>query len=317
MRGLLLWVLLAALVGAAALWLWLREDEAASEAEPPALENPAAAPDEKQVAPSLAIAPPPGPKIVEAKMSSGVAVRLIRPPRIEPPSAPYGAGYEALRQAAEKGEPVAQYRLGLMLYRCRDVPADEAALSGRINQVYQTRQSDGWDVDDPAQEERGLRQDFADCRGVPSEVRGSYRDWMKQAAESGLIEAQLDLMFHLPKAEYCQFIENCTPAQAQFMAGLREEARLHVTRALQAGSVEALRTVGGWALNDEMGSIDEIEAYAHFSAYDQIQQGLNRERELGPMLARLKSKLRPVDIDQAEARARELLSNPKCCVLTR
>lgn len=257
------------------------------------------------------------PRVVQAIAPSGVHLRVERRPRLDTPSPPYGPQLAELQAASDRGDPVAQYRLGTMLYQCRDVPADDAQLAKGIEEIHQTRSRGGWDVADPAQEERALRTAYANCEGVPAPSRTQFRDLLRSAADQGLIEAQLNLMFYLPQADYCQFIENCTPKQAQFMAGLREEARTSVTKALEGGSVEALRTVGGWALNEEMGTPDDVEAYAHFSAYDQIQQATGRERELGVMLAGLKKRLRPVDMERAEARAKELLSNPNCCVLTR
>jgi TPR repeat protein len=260
---------------------------------------------------------PRAPQVIERIAASGVPIRLTRRPRIDVPSPPYGPQLQALQAAADSGDPDARYRLGLMLYQCRDVPADEAGLSRAVEELHQTRSRGGWDVTDPAQEERALRTTYADCQGVPAAARTQYREPMRAAADAGLIEAQLNLMFHLPPGEYCQFIEDCTPAQAQRMLALRDEARTYVSRALDGGSVEALRTVGGWYLNDEMGTPDPVEAYAHFSAYDQIQQAAGRERELTAMLAGLKARLRPVDLAQAETRAKALLSDPDCCVLTR
>lgn len=257
------------------------------------------------------------PAVLETHSDSGVPIRIVRRPRIDPPSPPFGAVYGELLATAESGEPTAQYRLGQLLYRCRGVPAADSELASRIDRVYQTRRHDGWDIDDPAQTERSLRQDFEHCRGVPAEARGEYRDWMRRAADQGLMEAQLNLMFHLPQAEYCQYIENCTPEQARFMAGLREEARQDVTRALEAGSVDALRTVGGWALNEEMGTPDPMQALAYFSAYDQILRATGRDSELGAMLAGLRERLRPVDLDEAESRTDDLLRNPRCCQVTR
>lgn len=257
------------------------------------------------------------PRVIEAVSSSGVSLRVTRSPRIEPPGPPYGLAFERLRAGAETAPPATQYQLALLLYRCRDAASDEGDLARQIDQLYQTRRSRGWDVEDPAQEELQLREDYSACAGITAAERQDYRLWMQRAAERGLMDAQLNLMFHLPKADYCQFIHDCTASQLALMATLREEARAQVAKALAAGSVEALRTVGGWALNEEMGAPDEVEAYAHFSAYDQIQQAVGRERELTAMLSGLRSRLRPVDRERAEARAKELLSNPSCCVLTR
>lgn len=258
-----------------------------------------------------------GPRVVRAVARSGVRLRVEKRPRIDVPAPPYAARMAELQAASDRGDPVARYQLGTMLYQCRDVPVDEAGLSKGVEEIHQTRTHDGWEVSDPAQEEQTLRTSYANCLGVPADARAHFRDLLRSAADQGLVEAQLNLMFYLPQSDYCQFIEDCTPQQAQFMATLREEARANVTKALEAGSVEALRTVGGWALNDEMGTPDEVEAYAHFSAYDQIQQATGQERELGVMLASIRKRLRPVDLERADARARELLSNPNCCVLTR
>lgn len=261
--------------------------------------------------------PPVEPAVREVQTRSGVAVRLQRASRIDVPVPPYGALYAQLSAGIESAPPAEQYRFGLLLYQCRDVPAQAGELAAKIEQVHQTRRLDGWDIGDPVMEEATLRRDFDNCAGIPAEERRAHRDWMKRAAEQGQMEAQLNLMYYLPKAEYCQFIEDCTPQQAAFMTSLREESRTTIQQALEAGSVEALRTVGSWALNDEMGPPDPIQAYAYLSAYDQVQQAAGRERELARMLEQIAERLRPVDLELAEARARELLANPNCCVMTR
>lgn len=260
---------------------------------------------------------PSDPAEVEAVATSGVRIRLKRRPRLDVPAPPYGPQLADLLAASDQGDAVAQYRLGLMLYQCREIPADAQGLAAAVEEIHQTRSRDGWDVADPAQEEQALRTAYANCSGVPAPARIAYRERLRAAADAGLIEAQLNLMFHLPPGEYCQYIEDCTPQQAEAMRVLRDEAREQVGKALAGGSLEALRTVGGWYLNEEMGTPDPVEAWAHFSAYDQIQQAAGRERELTTMLAGIESRLRPVDLERARARARELLSNPSCCVLTR
>lgn len=257
------------------------------------------------------------PQVFERVAPSGVPLRLVRRPRLDIPSPPYGPHLAALQAASDAGDAEARYRLGVMLYQCRDVPEGEAALGKAVEELYQTRSRGGWDVSDPAQEEQTLRTAYDFCQGIPGPARTGYRELLKAAADAGVVEAQLNLMFYLPPGEYCQFLEDCSPAQVQRMAVLREEARSYVTRALEAGSVEALRTVGGWFLNEEMGTPDPVEAYAHFSAYDQIQQVAGRERELGAMLAGIRKRLRPVDLERAQSRAKELLANPRCCLLTR
>mgnify|MGYP001576690892 CR=1 FL=1 len=301
--------LLAALVG----WWALRPGSASAPVTTPGSSFEAT----QGAAPGVIVDRVETPKVIEARSASGIPLRVTRTPRIDVPLPPYGPAYQRLREGAETAVPATQYQLGLLLYRCRDAASDGGDLARQIDQLYQTRRSRGWDVDDPAQEELQLREDYSACAGIPAAERQDYRLWMQRAAERGLMDAQLNLMFHLPRADYCQFIQDCTASQLALMATLRDEARAQVAKALAAGSVEALRTVGGWHLNEEMGTPDEVEAYAHFSAYDQIQQAVGRERELTAMLAGIKSRLRPVDLERAEARAKDLLSNPSCCVLTR
>ena len=313
--GLCALVVLVAVIVLAARWRSADSAPAGSESTP----APATDATESPEGPTDALPDPSPaePAVREVQTRSGVAVRLQRAPRIDVPVPPYGALYAQLSAGIETAPPAEQYRFGLLLYQCRDVPEQAAELAAKIEQVHQTRRLDGWDIGDPVIEEAALRRDFDNCAGIPAEARRAHRDWMKRAAGQGQMEAQLNLMYYLPKAEYCQFIEDCTPQQAAFMTGLREESRAAIQQALEAGSVEALRTVGSWALNDEMGPPDPIQAYAYLSAYDQVQQAAGRERELARMLEQIAERLRPVDQELAETRARELLANPNCCVMTR
>lgn len=296
---------------------WVLEDD---RARPPISSEAAVSPGRDGVTTPVAVDavhPPAAPAVLDVVAESGVRLRLTRRPRLDRPSPPFALAYQRLLPLAEQGDGVAQYQLGLMLYDCRDIPVADNELAVAIEQIHQTRRHDGWDVTEPAQEEQALRSGFEQCLGVPREAREDFREWLLRAADGGLVEAQMDLMYHLPKARYCQFIADCTPAQAALMAQLREESRGNVAKAHQAGAAEALRTLGGWALNEEMGTPDDVEAYAYFRAYDQIQQAAGRERELERMLDGLRPRLRPVDLDRAERRARELLSAPNCCLLTR
>ncbi len=254
---------------------------------------------------------------IKAVSDSGVRFSIRRELRISAPKPPYGSAYAALRPGAEKARPDVQYQLGLMLYRCRDVPVHADVLKAQVDLMYQTRRSRGWEVDNPALEEKGMRASFRDCIGVPEPARHEYREWIQRAADAGLMEAQLNLMFHLPEGEYCQFIADCSDEQQRLMQSLREEARVYVGRAQEAGSAEALRILGAWALNDEMGAPNDVEAYAMFSAYDQIVRAAGEPSEVDRMLGSVEKRLRPIDIANANERAKAILGNPNCCVLTR
>jgi TPR repeat protein len=246
-----------------------------------------------------------------------VKITVRQRPRIATLAPPYADKLQAIKAGVDAGEPVARYQAGLALYECRDVPVDDKGLQAEVEEIHQTRKHQGWEVSDPATEERALRAGYKACLGVSTEERDKFRDYLKSAADAGLLEAQLDLMYHLPKGEYCQYIEDCPPKAVAAMSALREEAKTYVQKALDGGSVEAMRTMAGWNLNEEMGTPNEIEAYAYFDAYDQVQKAFGQEREVVAMLKGLKKRLRPVDLDQAAAKTKELLSNPNCCLLTK
>ncbi|MDB5988416.1 MAG: sel1 repeat family protein [Nevskia sp.] len=279
--------------------------------------NPAS---DARVADSATSAAPPSalgkPVEQRAVSASGVPIRLIRRPAVGVISPPYGAAYAQLLPAAQAGDTLAQLRLGLLLYECRDVPADVATLEHDIESTYQTRRRGGWDVADPQLEEKTLRRRFQDCRDVPAAQRGAYRDWIKQAADSGLLEAQLELPLHLPQGEYCQYLAECSVAQRARQEALQQEAIDYTTRARDAGSAAALWTIGGWYAQGEVLDTNDVEAYANFRALDEINQAAGQPQRFAQMLTSLRARLRPADLISAEARADALLSNPNCCVLT-
>lgn len=307
-RALLLGVL--AVVLALLVWRY----EAGREPEGPASEGteaPAAAAPEPTSATGNA-----APTVREVRVASGIPVKLIRRPRISLPDPPYGPAYDKLIGPAQNGDTTAQYKLGLLLYECRDVPEDAAALAHDIETVYQTRRRDGFDVDNPKDEEQTLRRRFDECAGVPQAQRGRYRDWLRQSADAGLIEAQLDLPLHLPPGEYCQYMSECTPEQRARQEALQSEAADYLGRARDNGSIAALWTFGAWYAEGDVLPQNYIEAYADFYVLDQVYAAAGESRRFKAMLDDLRGRLRPVDQQQAEARAKEILSNPKCCVMT-
>jgi TPR repeat protein len=300
-------VLLAAVL---AWWLWRRP------AAPPA----AGADTSAQAPAAAASAPAPtaatGDTVQKAVSASGVPIKLVRRVRLGVPDPPYGPAYEKLLPLAKGGDSAAQYQLGLLLYECRDVPEDDAGLAKQIEETYETRRRNGWDVDDPAGEEKSLRRRHDECAGVPQAERGNYRDYLRQAADSGLMQAELDLPLHLPDAQYCQYLSECTPEQRSMQEALQKEAVDYLGKARDAGSASALWTFGSWYAEGDVLPQNNIEAYADFSALDQIFGAAGDERRFGGMLSDLGNRLRPADLAQAQARAKEILSNPNCCVLT-
>lgn len=309
---------LLALVAGLIWWVWPEgSPEMASPAGPGVSGEPGGEALDDTAGAEATAGKPSEPEVIEAVSASGVSIRIRELPRVAVPKPPYLEPFQALRPGAEEADPITQYALGQMLYRCREVPEQAEELQGQIDRMYQTREVDGWPVDDPELEAQTMRQAFADCEGIPAAERLDFRQWLQRAAEAGLLEAQVNLMFHLPVAEYCQFLSDCSAEQKILMESLREEARVQVGRALEAGSVDAMRTLAGWAINEEMGPVDPVEAWAMFSAYEQVLSAAGEGGEVQRMLDSLEGQLRPVDRERGEARIEAVLANPNCCLLIR
>lgn len=308
--------LLATLMAAALAGWWLSRPE--SPATLPELEAPpaptAAAAAETPSVPAPAAA---GRQTIEqATLKSGRTLRIVRRAATALPVGALGPLYAKLAEEAASGNSVSNYRLGMLLYECHDIPADPAALDRAIEAVHQTRRADGFDVASPAEEEKRLRSRYQDCDGVPAAERGRYREHLKAAADAGVIEAQLNLPLKLPPGEWCQYLSECAPEQRAAQEALQKEAIDYVGRAREAGSAAALWTFAGWYAEGEVLPRDDVEAYAHFKALDEINEATRQPRRFDRLLASLRRRLRPVDLDRADSRASELLANPNCCVIT-
>lgn len=315
-RAVRLAALLALVFGAWCAYVWLTVDfpqpvdpvpEAVVAVEPPPVVEPSAAP-----------LPPARPRqtVERAVVESGIAIRLVRRPKVQPPAGRLADAYAVLLPEAQSGNALSQHRLGNLLYECRDVPASADLLAAEIEAIHQTRRRGRWEVDSPKAEIATMRHQFAQCDGIPVEARAGFRDWLKSAADAGVLEAQLDLPLRLPPDDYCQYLAECTPDLRAKQEALQAEAIDYTTRAREAGSVAALWSFAGWHAGGEVLPQDDIEAYAHFRALDQIHAAAKLTPRFGSLLAGMKKRLRPVDVDAGEARARALLSNPRCCVIT-
>ncbi|GAC1622325.1 MAG: hypothetical protein NVS9B10_06190 [Nevskia sp.] len=307
-----------ALIVAITVALWLTFGTEGARQRDPALD--AAVP--AGAAAPVAVPPPPAApatprQTVENKvLASGRTIRVIRRARIALPTGRMVDDYTRLAPEAQSGNALSQYRLGLLLYECRDVPADAGTLDREVEAIHQTRRHGGWDVSAPKSEESILRSRYEECEGIPVEARLKFRDWLKSAADAGVIEAEINLPLKLPPAEYCQFLSECSPEQRASQEALQKEALDYLGRARDAGSVSALWTFGAWYAEGEVLPKNDIEAYAHFRALDQINAVTGESQRFEKLLADMKKRLRPIDLDQAETRANELLSNPNCCVIT-
>ncbi|WP_293000687.1 hypothetical protein [Nevskia sp.] len=309
-------LLLGLLTLAVVLWWLIAERASAPVPAPPIVAESTPAAAEAAEPAKAAVPAAPRQTVEKAVVESGIPVRLVRRVRIKPPAGRLADGYAALLPEAMSGNRVSQYRLGLLLYECREVPVDQAGLDRDVEAIHQTRRRSGWEVSAPKAEEATLRHLYAQCDGIPQDARTGFRDWLKQAADAGVIEAQINLPLKIPPDDYCQFLAECSPEQRAKQEALQAEAIDYVGRAREAGSVAALWTFAAWYAEGEVLPQNDIEAYAHFRALDQINAAAKQTPRFDKLLAGMRQRLRPVDVDAGEARSRELLSNPNCCVIT-
>ena len=317
MKGGLKWGLLIAAMLVIAVFVYRsQQPDAPLVAELPVDAAPVEVPAEPAAPPAPVVPATPRQTVESAVVESGIAIRLVRRPRIAQPPGRFAEAYAKLLPEAQSGNALSQYRLGNLLFECREVPANADALEAEIEAIHQTRRRGRWEVDSPKAEIATMRHQFAQCEGIPAEARQGFRDWLKSSADAGVIEAQLNLPMRLPPDDYCQFLAECAPEIRARQEALQAEAIDYTGRARDAGSVAALWTYAGWYASGEVLPQNDIEAYAHFRALDQIHGAAKLTPRFGKLLSGMKKRLRPVDVDAGEARARELLSNPRCCVIT-
>lgn len=240
---------------------------------------------------------------------------------------PLGPHYADLLPSAMKGNPEAQFKIAAIVNQCSNTPSTPEMLKSVISAALKTRRYlGGTRVEDPKAFEQQMRQDYIDCKGVDQAQRGRGRAWARQAATAGLMDAQESLMFmSRPGTVFYSWKRDSKENNARD-AEHYESMMSALVAARGAGSVEALVTLGGRYAQSHISNppwerayFDPVKSYAHFYAYDQIQQAIGGKRRKpikGTEVGDIYASLKPDQRKAAEALAKTFLTNPLCCVIT-
>ncbi len=240
---------------------------------------------------------------------------------------PLGPSFARLMPSAGKGDAEAQFKIAAIVNQCGNIPSTQASLNSVISTALKTRRYlGGTRVQDPKAFEQQMRQEYLDCQGVDAAQRGRSREWARRAATAGLMDAQESLMF-MSRPGNVFYSWNRDSRENNALDAEHYKAMMNaLVAAREAGSVEALVTLGGRYAQGhrdnppwEREYFDPVKSYAHYAAYDQIQQaigGKRREAIKGTVVGDIYASLKPDQRASAEALAKTFLQNPLCCVVT-
>ncbi len=259
---------------------------------------------------------------------SGVEVCIYsKPDLMLSISPPLGPRYAELLPLARKGNAEAQFKVAVIVNQCSNTPATPELLKSTIATALKTRRYlGGTRVEEPKSFERQMRQEYADCEGVDPADRGRSREWARSAADAGLMDAQESLMFMSRPGSVFYLWKRDTKEHNTLDTTHYKATMTALVAAREAGSVEALLTLAGRYAQEHIDNppwereyFDAFKSYAHFAAYDQVQQavgGKRREPVKGTVAGDMYRRLTPERRVAAEALAKTFLANPRCCVLT-
>lgn len=254
---------------------------------------------------------------VEFGDGDAIAISYNQPPKY--PDIPAGSVsefYEEWSWRARAGDGDAAFLLHNSLAGCKSRIESEEELNETIDQLYQTHSihtsGDGIPSIIPGSQyerleivEASLRESFVKCKELNDEQIANGNEWLTLAANNGNSHAARQL------------------AQEYFVSDLGESIK-YLEMAWLSGDLDALSELAFIHSKGRRGRPDEtdpVQANAYWSLYVMITQQL---QEAGGELmyvppseeitASYASQLRPHEVEQSIALAKQILrSNPNCC----
>jgi hypothetical protein len=272
----------------------------------------------KQVAPTLL----PARHTIEISAFPGAPPlprRIVMSRLPDPPAGSAEKLVDALLPIAEGGNTTAAYELALVLGECERVPTGADELDRRIADIKRTRIDVDTRVRYPRQMEKDLRRRFERCRDVSAAQRDTYYDWLRRAADGGLLDALENFSLFTPPGDICREYEfsRCSAEQQAASRAAREVIGHYLLAARDAGSVNALWQLGAAYRQGELFPTDDTAAYAHLLAYERAVHALGAADRVAAEVKSLSAHLSADAREKARQQARALLANPNCCVLIR
>ena len=242
--------------------------------------------------------------------------RVFEIEQVSLPDSPLVDSYEQLSTAARNGDSVAAYTLSSALRICDRVVSSETELKQQIEELQQTHivkdTKTGFAVyvDNVDERVKRMNEEFEYCNGISSEQKDEFGPLLLQAADEGLISAQLDVVRLEPPI-------SIDPADDQAFEEFRLTALEYLEAARDAGSVEALYQLGVQYLDGTLVDNDPVEAYAYlYAATQAYESDTSRDlSSLGRLVAMVGDGLSVHQLEIAKIEASKLLENPNCCVL--
>lgn len=243
-----------------------------------------------------------------------IAISYNQPPKY--PDIPAGSVseyYEEWSSRAKAGDGDAAFLLHNSLANCKSRIESEEELNEAIDQLYQTHSTQTSDDGTPNtipgfQDERlkivetSLRKSFVKCKELTDEQMPNGSEWLILAANHGNAHAARQL------------------AQELFVSDLGESIK-YLEMAWLSGDLDALPELAFIYSKGGPDGTDPVQANVYWSLYVMITKQL---QEAGGELlhappseeitASYASQLRPYEIEQSIAMAKQILrSNPNCC----
>ncbi len=235
------------------------------------------------------------------------------------PDGPAAKLVDGLLPVAENGNAMAAYELAVVLNDCSQIPADASELEQRIADLKRKRVDIDTPIHHPKEMERDMRHQFDRCQGIPADRRGQYYDWLRRAADGGLLDALENFPLFVPPGDICREYEfsRCTADQQSTSQAARQIIGHYLLAARDAGSVNALWQLGAAYTQGELFPVDDVAAYAHLLAYERAGHAFGIADRVAAEVRNLAARLSADAREQGRQQARALLANPQCCVLIR
>lgn len=239
-------------------------------------------------------------------------IRTLERPAI--PSQPIREFFDETLAKAKNGDGEAAYVLAHALYRCNSVPTDANGQVAQIELLRKNSVAKGVAASHVEQFEKNLRATYTYCAGIDAQTAGRWHEFLELAADLGQLNAQIEYSHVKPPWEQTvSDWSNLSPAQEAQLNATRTKAMTYLSLAAQQGSVTAFNALGNAYQSGLWVPQDFVAAYANLRATSIAYQQAQLPDSSGAAIEQLRRTLRPNELEIAEQRALELISNPNCC----
>lgn len=201
---------------------------------------------------------------------------------------------EHLRVAAESGDDEAAFAIYLKLHSCRD--AFKSNISSEVIEAYKKAGAAEALLS-------GIEEDLKECAGA-KELLAQRGKWLEQAADAGLVEAQL---LYAIDSEAIVGTGSDLIKDPQAVERYKKKAMTYLHSAASNGNVDALIRLGSGYNNGVLTKRDPIRAYAYYRAAQLAKPNMYSESVVSTYRANVPAEMKVY----ADQMARVIYRN--CC----